>query len=381
MIKEIRFILLFLFSLLFIASVKADDDKKYKLKTVVIDAGHGGKDPGACGKKIQEKKVALAVALKLGKYITKTFPDINVIYTRKTDIFVPLHKRAEIANSNNADLFISIHVNANKSSYVTGTSTYVMGIHKTDENLDLAKRENSVILYEDDYTTKYEGYDPNSPESFIIFSLVVNTYQSQSLALASKIQEQFRERARRKDRGVKQAGLVVLWNTTMPSVLVETGFITNSIEEKYLSSNYGQDIIASAIFRAFRDYKEMVENKSNFKAAELVELENIEVGSDTPKTQEKKDKNEPEIIFKVQLRCSIKPIPLTAKNFNGVKSVEEHLHGKLYKYMVGRETTVANAIKLQNKIRKKYPDAFVVAFKNGEKISFSQAVKELNNHP
>ncbi len=222
--------------------------------TVVLDAGHGGKDPGAIGRKSNEKDITLAIALKVGEYLTTYADNINVIYTRKTDVFIPLHKRAQIANDNNADLFVSIHVNSTSSRSVRGTETYVMGLHKSDDNLKVAQNENAVILYEDDYKNQYSGYDPNSPTTYIVLNLYQNAYLDMSLSLAESVETQFRERAARKDLGVKQAGFLVLWQTTMPSILIEVGFISNSAEETYLNSDYGQEIIASAIFRAIRDY-------------------------------------------------------------------------------------------------------------------------------
>lgn len=365
--KKIKIIIIFLF-LCF--SAFSQKEENYKLKTVVIDAGHGGKDPGAVGKVSQEKNITLAIALKLGYYIETNFPKVKVIYTRKTDKFLALDKRAEIANTNHADLFFSIHVNASTYKSVRGTSTFVMGTHKTDENLEVAQKENSVIMLEEDYTTKYEGYDPNSPESFIIFSLVVNTFQNQSLMLAANIQEQFRTRARRVDRGVKQAGLVVLWNTTMPSVLVETGFITNKSEEKYLNSSYGQDIIASAIFRAFREYKQNLEEK---KLGGEKQQQSV---SNKPKEQAKAV--EPSnIAFKIQIKSSLKPISLVKKNFKGLEDVEEFHQAGRYKYLIGNEPSVNDVLRLQKQVRKKFPDAFVVAFKNGQRIPYTQAVREL----
>lgn len=220
---------------------------------VVIDPGHGGKDPGAIGRRSQEKEIALEIALKVGNYLS-ALDDTKIIFTRKTDVFVPLHERAKIANDNNADLFVSIHVNATKNRNVSGTETYVMGLHKSSDNLEIAKIENSSILYEENYEEQYSGYDPDSPETYIVLNLYQNAYLDMSLDLAEKLQYQFREKARRRDLGVKQAGFLVLWQTTMPSVLIEVGFMSNGTEEMYLNSKYGQEIIASAIFRAIRDY-------------------------------------------------------------------------------------------------------------------------------
>jgi N-acetylmuramoyl-L-alanine amidase len=232
---------------------------------VVIDAGHGGKDPGAVGAKGKEKHINLAVALKTGKYITDNMKDVKVIYTRDDDTYPGLAERAEIANKNKADLFISIHSNALTDKRLYGAETYVLGQTMDDANLQVAMKENSVITLESDYQTKYEGFDPNSAESYIIFSLMQNTYLKQSTEFATLVQGQFRDRVGRKDRGVRQAGFVVLWRTTMPSVLVELGYITNPEEEKFLLSEQGQDYLASAIYRAFRDYKQTIDSRSGIR--------------------------------------------------------------------------------------------------------------------
>lgn len=233
--------------------------KEYKVKTVVIDAGHGGKDSGTIGSFSQEKDVALEIALKLGNIINKYLDDVKVVYTRDDDTFIGLENRANIANKNNADVFISIHCNAVSKDYVKGTETWVMGPHKTAGNFEVAKRENSVILMEKDYEERYEGFDPHSPESLILFSLYQNAYISNSLKLAQNIEHQFEKRVGRHSRGVKQAGFLVLWKTSMPSVLVETGFLSNVDEERYLNDDLKQSYIASGIFRAFRDYKNEIE--------------------------------------------------------------------------------------------------------------------------
>lgn len=231
-----------------------------KLKRVVIDAGHGGKDPGCVGKIITEKEVALNISKKLGNYIKENIPGVEVIYTRDSDFFVELNERAKIANNSNADLFISIHANAQpKGSSVYGTETFVMGLHRSDANLEVAKRENSVIKYEDNYVTQYDGFDPGDPSSYIALSLFQSGNLEQSLGFAARVENQFEHRAGRSSRGVKQAGFLVLYKTTMPSVLIETGFLTNSREEKYLSTDEGQSIIASAIYRAFKAYKQEVD--------------------------------------------------------------------------------------------------------------------------
>lgn len=238
-----------------------------KMWTVVIDAGHGGKDPGALGSISKEKNINLAIALKAGEYIKQNVKNARVLYTRNNDVFVEVKERAEFANKNKADLFISIHANWASSKSVKGAETYVMGVAKDQENLEVAMKENEVILLEDDYSTKYEGFDPKSPESYIMFALMQNIFIEQSTELASKIQNQFRDRAGRVDRGVRQAGFWVLYMTTMPSVLIETGYMTNPEEEKYLVSREGQEYIASAIYRACRDYINQADRKNGISTA------------------------------------------------------------------------------------------------------------------
>jgi N-acetylmuramoyl-L-alanine amidase len=233
---------------------------EFKVDVVVIDAGHGGKDNGTSGKSMKEKDLALKIALKVGSYIEKNVPGVKVIYTRKDDRYLSLDERADIANKNKADLFICIHANANPNKNAYGTETYVMGLHKDESNLAVAKRENSVILLDENYHERYEGFDPNSPESYILFTLTQSAFQTSSLSFAQKVEDQFKNRVGRTSRGVKQAGFLVLWRTTMPSVLIETGFLSNATEEKFLASDEGQDLIASGIYRAFKEYKTEVES-------------------------------------------------------------------------------------------------------------------------
>lgn len=242
-------------------------NNEHKIDVVVIDPGHGGRQPGTSGIRTKEKDITLKVALKVGAYIEENVPGVKVFYTRKTDVTVGLAERAQIAIDNNADVFISIHANSLPESVpkarkdmIHGTETYVMGLHVSDANFEVAKRENSVILLEDNYKEKYEGFDPNSPESYILFSLNQSASQDASLILASKIEEQFSQRAGRRSHGVKQAGFVVLWRTTMPSVLVEIGYLSNEKEERELNSEQTQDYIASAIYRAFKDFKSQMES-------------------------------------------------------------------------------------------------------------------------
>lgn len=269
----------------------------YHIKTVVIDPGHGGHDSGCLGSSSKEKQIALEIALKLGDLISKKYPDVNVIYTRKTDEFIELHERAAIANRNHADLFICIHCNSGAPA-AFGAETYVMGLHKTEDNLSVAKRENASVLYEKDYKQKYDGFDPNSPEANIIFSLYQNAYLTQSLKFASAVQRQFEEYAGRFNRGVKQAGFLVLYKTAMPSVLIETGFLTNKTDEKYLLSEKGQLATANSIFRAFMAYKldmempgskdkELASADSDMKKNQPVVNPDLKENTETPKPSPK----------------------------------------------------------------------------------------------
>lgn len=352
----------------------------YQLTRVVVDAGHGGKDPGTIGHVSREKDIALSIALKVGGYIEKNFPDVKVIYTRSDDTFIPLDERSRIANKAEADLFISIHCNSapNKASF--GTETYVMGLHRSADNLDVAMRENSVISYEDDYSTRYEGYDPNSSESFIIFSMLQNAFLDQSLSLANLIQTDFRDRASRKDRGVKQAGFLVLWKTSMPSVLVEVGYLSNSNEEKYLNSQEGQDFIASSIYRAFKEYKKNVDNYNNQLAqVQLTKPADSSVeqkGNTQVQPPSSTSQNREFPTFKVQLMASKKPIPLNSPKFQNITSVEELFISDSYKYCVGNLNSYDEAIKLCKEMRKQFPDAFVIALKNGVQVALQQAIRE-----
>ena len=242
---------------LVLASFTGAPRKAYRLRTVVIDAGHGGKDPGCNGRHSKEADIALKIALELGNDIEKYMPDVKVIYTRKTDTFVELIDRAGLANKNRADLFISIHCNSGPSS-AFGTETYCMGLHTSDGNLKVAKRENAVILEEENYQEKYNGFDPNSPQSHIMFALYQSAYIDNSLRFAQKVEEQFKSKGRH-SRGVKQAGLLVLWKSAMPSALIEVGFLTNASEEKYLNDKSGQSYMASGIYKAFKEYKHELE--------------------------------------------------------------------------------------------------------------------------
>lgn len=331
---------------------------------VVIDAGHGGKDPGAQGKMSNEKDITLAIALKTGKYIEELIDDVKVIYTRKEDKFIELYKRAEIANKAKADLFISIHCNGFRDTRIRGSETFVMGIHKDQGNLEVAMKENSVITLEEDYTTRYQGYDPNSSESFIIFSLMQNIYLEQSLNFANYIQDQFRNRVGRADRGVKQAGLIVLWQTTMPSVLVEAGFITNSQEERFLLSGQGQDYIASAIFRAFRDYKASIDQKSDFSTS-----------TSTSTSTEEEIVNDDKIWFMIQLATSSDKKEELPEHFTKTGEISELVSGNYFKYATGMFPSYKEAAERRKELETDFPDAFVIAVRNLKIMPLQEAIE------
>ncbi len=351
------------FFLVFLLPLCALAQKGEKIQTIVIDAGHGGKDTGALGKVTNEKTLNLAVALKFGAYIEENLPDVKVIYTRKTDKFIELSERAAIANRNNADVFVSIHCNSTgtpNSAY--GAETFVMGESKNEKNLEVAKKENAAILLEDN-TEAYDNFDPNSTEAYILFSLSQSLYQSQSLALAGKVQQQFAKKVGRHDRGVQQAGFLVLWKTSMPSILVELGFINHAKEEAFLNSEKGQTQMALALYRAFEEYKREFEAENHTSAQTQAEEKPVATGG---------------TYFTVQFASRDKKVPSTDKAFKGVKDVEVYEYGGAYRYISGRFATKAEAQKRQTEVRDLgYKDAFVIAFINGERGTLKQAEEAL----
>ncbi len=408
-------------------SYQTDNGKHYFIRTIVIDPGHGGHDSGCLGSSSKEKDVALAISLKLGRYIEDNFKDIKVIYTRKTDVFIELHERAAIANDNKADLFICIHCNSGPKE-VYGTETYVMGLHRTESNLMVAKRENASILMENDYKAKYDGFDPNSPEANIIFTLYQNAFLDQSLALSSHIQTQFKERLARYSRGVKQAGFLVLYKTTMPSILIETGFLTNPAEEKYLTSEEGQNDISESIYRAFKLYKRDVESNGTKGKGEDPLEENIkktyrtEVNSkketdvavkenpvngntendtiypkETVYVKSKKesldsvkivktsdnlilpDTEKPVIVFKVQIASATDLKVLQTKMYKDIPEIKgEKMANGRYTLYYGQTTSFKEVVDLQTQARKKgFKEAFAVAFNNGKRIAINDALSLL----
>lgn len=357
---------------------------------VVIDAGHGGHDPGAIGKISKEKNINLKVALKLGKRIEDNCKDVKVIYTRKRDVFLTLNQRAEIANESKADLFISIHTNAlAKNRTMKGASTWTLGLAKSDDNLEVAKRENAVILYENDYETRYAGFNPNSSESYIIFEFMQDKYMEQSVHLASLVQKQFKNTCKRIDRGVHQAGFLVLKASAMPSILVELGFISTPEEERYLNTEAGTTSLANGIYQAFVSYKREQEMRLNGSSETIVPEEKpdpIATPQSAPSAKEKKQqtvssttgKNQP--VFKIQFLTSGKPLPKGDKRLKGLKNIDYYKENGIYKYTYGASTDYNQVVRNKQAIANKFKDAFIIAFKNGKKMDVKEAIKEFKKN-
>jgi N-acetylmuramoyl-L-alanine amidase len=356
--KRLQIITLLIIGVFFVTNFHAQNtlNTPSAIKTVVIDPGHGGKDPGCLGSSTQEKIVCLAMALKLGDMIKKNYPDIKVVYTRDKDVFVELDDRAKIANKNNADLFICIHANAASASAV-GTETYVLGLHRTESQQKIAERENSAIYLEDDKGEKYKDFDM-SPDAIIARQIQLSVFLDQSISFATKLQSEFKKIGRY-DRGVKQAGFIVLYKTTMPSVLIETGFLTNPTEQKFLMTESTQNLMASSMFAAFEKYKN--------------ELEGIIV---QPTSKKEKTIANNEVEFRVQIETSEKRVPLNDKRFNGVE-VSEYQQDNLFKYTAGSfKNDFKSANEYKNELRKQgFQHAFVVAFQGEERINLEKALK------
>jgi N-acetylmuramoyl-L-alanine amidase len=408
-IMNIKTLFLVCFSLTFF-NMATFGQTKDKISKVVIDAGHGGGQPGALGKLSKEKDINLKVALRIGELISKNFDDVTVIYTRKKDETVDLYKRAEIANKNKADLFISIHCNSveNNRATVSGVETFVMGVGQTAESAAVAKKENADMLLEKDYQTNYSGFDPNSPEASIIFSLYSSAYLNWSTILASKVQKHLVTNTKLTDRSVKQSQIWVLYKVAMPSILVELGFICNPEEEKYLLREDSQEIMAVSIYNAFVEYKNLIEGtlkpylpvpgkvktEQSVSSQESTEVEisqkpeNIQHHIDN---QEEQAKLQPEnlssattttdtlkqpsnnIRFRIQF-CSLKEnLSTSNKKFSQLHEVKKYTENGVWKYTSGNYKTLAEAQGKLKEIRKYYPDAFIIALNNERKISVSEA--------
>lgn len=351
---------------------------------VVIDAGHGGKDHGAVRDNYREKAINLGVALALGSLIKKNMKDVKVVYTRDTDTFVELNDRAGKANKVKANLFISVHTNSTdaKKTSASGPDTYILGLARSEENLAVAKRENSVILLEDDYSTKYGGFDPNSPESYIIFEFMTNKYMEQSLDFAGLVQKEFKSRANRVDRGVRQAGFLVLRKTSMPAVLIELGFINNPTEAAFLTSKAGQEKMAESIYFGFRKYKAAFDKKCR-SGSDVVTPVAEDLTANTDETQEKKDgeviispaqntapnisNNQEQTEYRIQFLYSPKKLPNNSKDFKGLSPVGYYYENG-YKYTYGSTKDFDEIQKQLKLVKAKFKDAFVVRFKNGIRI-------------
>lgn len=350
----------------------ATEGNGYEIKTVVLDAGHGGKDPGAQSNGYNEKDVTLKIVKLLGAKIKKEFPDVNVIYTRDSDVFLELRERTAIANRNHADLFISVHCNANKKTAPYGSETFVMGLHKSKENFEVSKRENASILLEDNYQENYDGYDPNSDESNIIFTLLQNVHLDQSLTLAKNIQDRYEARGRH-NRGVKQAGFLVLYTASMPSILTEVGFISNAEERAYLISSSGQDEIAQNIFEAFRQYKRNVEGLPDdtksygktYTAPAEVKTEQVtvekQVTTEKKVATEKKKEAKPATYYKIQFMTTSSKINTKEKKFSKMKTISYTKVDNKYKYTTGKFKSKSEAQEYLKSVKKMgYKDAFIV---------------------
>lgn len=412
-----RMVLAFLVVLMTAATAAA------KEFTLVIDAGHGGHDAGARGCFSYEKDINLRTALAFGKYVEKNCPDVKVIYTRKTDVFIPLHKRADIANKNGADVFISIHTNALPAGRIArGLETYTMGMRRSNEKLSAAQRENAVITYESDYRQRYEGYDPNSPESAIMFEFIHDKNMAKSVELARLIQKNVCSVASRPDKGVKQDVFLVLRETSMPACLVELGFITTPDEEKLLNDEASVDNMARGIYNAFAKYKNdnytgftvpyEAANDNRVKIPTIVPKSNSE---DTPKqnTRKKIRSDESQVktrgvmpqknaaeetgensgnplpqkaeddsapVFKVQIAASTTSIPATSARFKGNKDVQCYKENGMFKYTIGASVNYNEVNRLRISLSEAFPGCFVIAFKNGEKMNINEAIREFKKN-
>lgn len=350
---------------------------------VVLDAGHGGKDYGAVYHGNIEKNIALQTTLRVGAILEKD-PQIDVVYTRKSDVFIELQQRANIANKSKGSIFVSMHCNANKNQAASGNETYVMGITRNASNLEVAKNENEVVTLETDYKIKYDGFDPNSLESVIGISILQEEHLDQSIELAGRVQEFFTKKTDNKNRGVKQAGFLVLRQITMPRVLVEMGFVSNKEEGEFLNSEDGQNKLAEAIAGAIMDYKNEFFNPSNNddvkEDVKIIAKKEETIVKETPKKEEAVKKvekaTEKGIVFKIQISASTKELATSPSNFKGLSPISVESTGSLFKYFYASEKNYDVAKqKLEEAKKKGYSSAFIVAYKDGIKINVTDAIK------
>lgn len=432
-----KIVLVFFAMLLIVGGAYSQKREPGKVKTLVIDPGHGGDKPGAIGKHSKEKDLTLSIAKKFGKLVEDNYPDVKVVYTRTTDVDVALAERANIANRAKADLFVSIHINSHTTSVPVGMETYVMGLSRSRSNMEVAKKENADILLEDGYKSnrEYQGFDPNSPESYVMFAMYQNAYIDRSLNFAQFTQEQYKSSIRTTNRGVKQAEFFVLYKTAMPSVLTEVGFISNPAEEAYMMSDEGQATIAVCLLNAFANYKSQEEGTLKPKSMKIdlpgygknkrtmprtTESDSLSVvqkrqddalatailvsqGEEAPQAEVEaperprgenlsgtvKIEQEEAVLqvtvtpdetvvegvtYRVQFLTTFKPLKDGAKEFKGVTGYQMYTQDGTYRYTMGNETTVARAKAIQSDLRKKgFKDAFVIAFFNGKRISMQEA--------
>ena len=368
MTREKLTLLIILLPLLLMGFSRIAFSQRKQPFTVVIDAGHGGKDPGALGSMSKEKDIALSVAKKLGDKINLNHSDVKVVYTRSTDKFIALDERPKIANRAGAQLFISIHANAldRRKASPQGVETYILGLHRSQDNLEVAKRENSVIVYEDNYETKYQGFNPREPESYIIFEFMSNKFLEESLNFATLTQHELINVAKRTNRNVRQAGFLVLRETGMPSVLIELGYITNRDEERYMNSAQGQNALANSIQSAFTKYKADYDKRTRY-----VSSANSRTTSETDVIAEKTItslENQSPIEYKVQFLTAPKLYDVNTRAFKGLDPIEYYKDGSLYKYTYGSTPIEKEILLILNKVKTKFKDAFVVQFKEGQRI-------------
>jgi N-acetylmuramoyl-L-alanine amidase len=344
---------------------------KDKVARVVIDAGHGGTMPGAVGKLCKEKDINLNVALRLGQLISENFKDVTVFYTRKTDETVEVHKRAQIANKNKGDLFISIHCNAAENKSAHGVETFVMGVSKSEESMAIAKKENADMLLEKDYKTNYSDFDPNSPEAYIIFSLYSNAYRNSSISFASKVQAHLVKNSKIADRRVQEAGFWVLYKVAMPSILIELGFISNVEEEQYLVREETQKMLAQSIFNAFVEYKNMTDETSTPYLNITPDTASTSITTTTTITAPN------DILFRIQFFTSKENLKTSDKRFSTLIDVKNYFENNVWKYTTGNYETLVAAQEALKDVKKLYADAFIIAFQNEQKITVQEAQKLL----
>lgn len=351
--------------------------------TLVIDPGHGGHDAGALGAISKEKNINLAVALRFGKYVEQNLPEVRVIYTRKTDVFIPLNERANIANRANADLFISVHTNALPAGKIArGFETYTLGMHRAKDNLDVAMRENSVISMEKDYQQRYQGFDPRSSESYIIFEFIQGKNMERSVELARMIQRGVCDGANRPDKGVHQAGFLVLRETSMPGCLIELGFITTPDEERLLNDDSRVDDIARGIYEAFAKYKNKYDRSVSvpYRAKDSEDVNIPKIVPDQEPAPKKKAEVADAPVFKLQIFVGSRNLRKGDAHFKGETDYDSFQEGNLVKYTLGASTNYNEIYRLRNEKLEKFPAAFIIAFKNGQKYDVNQAIREFKQN-